>query len=143
MKKIKKEKQRYYFANKRPYSQSYSFSSSHVQMWELDHKEGWVLNNWPFRNVVLEKTLECSLDSKEIKPVNPKRNQSRCEVLTHFKRPWYWKDGMRLAKCMCKDNHFYNILLLFFIGKVKIAFPALNPVILASTLTMSSLSNMN
>ena len=44
-------------------------------MWELDHKKGWVLKNWCFRTVVLEKTLENPLDSKEIKPVNPKGNQ--------------------------------------------------------------------
>ena len=44
-------------------------------MCELDHKEGWVLNNWCFQTVVLEKTLESPLDSKEIKPVNPKGNQ--------------------------------------------------------------------
>ena len=50
------------------------FSSSHVWMWELDHKEGWVPKNWCFWTVVLEKTLESSLDSK-IKPVNPKGNQ--------------------------------------------------------------------
>ena len=43
-------------------SQSYGFSSSHVQMWELDHKEGWALKNWCFRIVVLEKTLESLLD---------------------------------------------------------------------------------
>ena len=51
------------------------FSSSHVWMWELDHKEGWALNNWCFWTVVLEKTLENPLDSKGIKPVNPKGNQ--------------------------------------------------------------------
>ena len=44
-------------------------------MWELDHKEGWVLKKWCFRTVVLEKTLESPLDSQEIKPVNPKGNQ--------------------------------------------------------------------
>ena len=44
-------------------------------MWELDHKEGWVLKSWCFRAVVLEKTLESPLDCKEIKPVNPKGNQ--------------------------------------------------------------------
>ena len=44
-------------------------------MWELDHKEGWALKNWCFQIVVLEKTLESPLDSKEIKPVNPKGNQ--------------------------------------------------------------------
>ena len=57
-------------------SQSYGFSSSHVWMWELDHKEGWVLKNWCFWTVVLEKTLESPLDCKEIKVVNPKGNQS-------------------------------------------------------------------
>ena len=55
--------------------QSYGFSSSHVWMWELDHKEGWALKNWWFWTLVLEKTLESSLDSKEIKPVSPKGNQ--------------------------------------------------------------------
>ena len=44
-------------------------------MWELDHKEGWALNNWCFRIVVLEKTLESPLDCKKIKPINPKGNQ--------------------------------------------------------------------
>ena len=59
------------------YSQSYGFSISHVSTWELDHKQGWVPKNWCFRIVVLEKTLESPLDSKEIKPVNPKGNQPR------------------------------------------------------------------
>ena len=52
------------------------FSSGHVWMWELEYKESWVLKNWCFWTVVLEKTLESSLDCKEIKPVNPKGNQS-------------------------------------------------------------------
>ena len=69
-------KQRYYFADKGPSSQSYSFSSSHVWMWELDHKEGWVLKNWCFWTVVLEKTLKSLLDCKETKSANPKGNQS-------------------------------------------------------------------
>ena len=64
-------KQRHHFANKGPYSQSYSFSSSYVQMWELDNKEGWVPKNCCFQTVVQEKTLENLSDSKEIKPVNP------------------------------------------------------------------------
>ena len=51
------------------------FSSSHVWMWELYHKEGWVLKNGCFRIVVLEKTLESPLDCKEIKPINPKGYQ--------------------------------------------------------------------
>ena len=61
---------------KGPYSQSYGFSSSHVQMWELYHKEGWALKNWCLCTVVLEKTLESPLDCKEIKPVHPKGDQS-------------------------------------------------------------------
>ena len=56
--------------------QRYCFSSSHVQMWELDHKESWVLMNWCFWTVVLEKTLESPLNFKEIKPANPEGNQS-------------------------------------------------------------------
>ena len=64
------------FANTCVYSQSYGFSSSHVWMWELDYKESWGLMNWCFWTVVLEKTLESRLDSKEIQPVHPKGNQS-------------------------------------------------------------------
>ena len=52
------------------------WASSHVWIWELDHKEGWVVKNWCFWIVVLEKTLESPLDCKEIKPVNPKGDQS-------------------------------------------------------------------
>ena len=93
-----------------PYSQNYGLSSSHVQMWELDHKEGWALKNWCFWTVVLEKTLESPLDSKENKPVNPKGNQPWmfigrtdakaeapllwppwCQEPTHWKRPWCWE----------------------------------------------------
>ena len=70
------KKQRHYFANKDPSSQSYGFSSSHVWMWELDYKESWVLKSWSFWIVVLEKTLESPLDCKEIQPVHPKGNQS-------------------------------------------------------------------
>ena len=57
-------------------SQGYGFSSSHVWMWELDHKESWAPKNWCFWTVVLEKTLESPLDCKEIQPVPPKGNQS-------------------------------------------------------------------
>ena len=65
-----------YFANKGPCGQSYGISNSHVWMWELDYKESWVLKNWCFWTVVLEKTLESPLDCKEIQPFNPKGNQS-------------------------------------------------------------------
>jgi len=70
------KKQRHYFADKGQSSQGFGLSSSHVSMWELDYKESLMLKNWCFRTVVLEKTLESPLDCKEIKPVNPKGNQS-------------------------------------------------------------------
>ena len=69
------KKQRHYFA-KGLYRQSDGFSSSHVWMWELDHKEWWAPKNWCFWTVMLEKTLESPLDCKEIQPVLPKGNQS-------------------------------------------------------------------
>ena len=79
-------------------------------MWELDDKESWVLKNWCFWTVVLEKTLESLLDCKKIQPVHPKGDQSWVftgrtdagaetpillatwwEELTHLKRPWCWE----------------------------------------------------
>ena len=99
-----------YFANKGLSSQNYGFSSNHVWMWELDHIEGWVLKNWSCWTVVLEKTLESPLDSKEIQPVRPKGDQSwtfigrtGAEAETpilqppdgknwlNWKRPWCWE----------------------------------------------------
>ena len=71
-----KKKERHHFANKGLYSQSYGFSNTHVQMWELHHKEGWVTKNRCLQTVVLEETLESPLDCKEIQPVHPKGNQS-------------------------------------------------------------------
>ena len=104
------KKQRHHFANKGPSSQGYGFSSSHVWMWELDDKENWVLKNWYFWTVVLVKNLECPLDCKEIKRVNPKGNQSwifvertdaeaKAPILwppdakswLTGKKPWCWK----------------------------------------------------
>ena len=70
------KKQRHYFANKCPSSQGYAFFSSHVCMWKLDYKESWVLKNWCFWTVVLEKALDSPSDCKEIQPVHPKGNQS-------------------------------------------------------------------
>ena len=64
------------FPTKDPSSQSYGFSSSHECVWVLDYKERRVLKNWCFWTVVLEKTLERPLESKEIQPVHPKGNQS-------------------------------------------------------------------
>ena len=79
------KKQRYYFAHKGPSSQSYGFSSSDVWMWGLDYNESWALKNWCFWRMVLEKTLESPLDSKEIQSVHPKGNQS-----------WIYLEGLML-----------------------------------------------
>ena len=103
------KKQRLYFENKGLSSQGYGFSSGHVWMWELDYKENWVLTNWCFWTVVLEKTLESPLVSKEIHPVilreiSPEYSleglmlQLKLQNFGHLmwradslKRPWYWK----------------------------------------------------
>ena len=83
------KKQRHYFANKGPSSQSYGFSSSHVWMWELDYRESWAPKNWFFWTVVFKKTLQSPLDCKEVKPVNPKGNQSLIFIgRTDFS--WSW-----------------------------------------------------
>ena len=63
-----------HFADKGLHCQSYGFSSSHVWMWDLDHKEGWALKKYCFWTLVL-KTLASPLDSKESKPVNLKGDQ--------------------------------------------------------------------
>ena len=70
------KKQRHYFTDKGPYSQAMVFPAVMYGCEKLDHKEGWVPKNWCFWTVVLEKTLESPLDFKDIKPVNPKGNQS-------------------------------------------------------------------
>ena len=68
-------------------------------MWELDYKESWVPKNWCFWNVVLEKTLESPLDSKDIQPVHPKRNQSwifiECRRIDAFEL-WSWRTLLRV-----------------------------------------------
>ena len=69
------KKQRHHFVIKSLYNQSYVFSSTHVQMWELDHKNCWASKNWCFWTVVLKETHESPLDCKEIKLVNFKGNQ--------------------------------------------------------------------
>ena len=69
------KKQRHYFVDKGLCSKSYGFSSSHVWMWELDHKESWVLKNWCFKLWCWRRLLRVPWDCKEIKPVNPKGNQ--------------------------------------------------------------------
>ena len=70
------KKQRHYFANKDPSSQSYGFSSGHWWMWELNCEESWAPKNLCIWTVLLEMTLESPLDSKETQTVHPKGNQS-------------------------------------------------------------------
>ena len=110
-------------ADKCPSSQSHGFSSSHVWMWELDHKESWVPENGCFWTVVLEKILENPLNYKEIKPVNSKRNRSwifirmsdtEDQTLTLWspdEKNWLigkdsdvWKDGRQEEKGTTEDE---------------------------------------
>ena len=90
------KKHRHYFANKGPSSQGYGFSSSHLWMWELDCKESWGAKKWCFWTVVLEKTIESPLDSKEIQPVHPKGNQS-----------WIFIEGLMLK---LKPQYFGHLM---------------------------------
>ena len=90
------KKQRRYFANKGPPSQSYGFSSHHVWMWELDYKDSWALKNWCFWTVVLQKTLESPLDCKEIKPINPK------SVLNSHWKDWCWSWNSNTLAAWCE-----------------------------------------
>ena len=100
------QKQRHHFVNKNLSSQSYGFfSSSHIQMWELDHKEGWVPKTWCFQTVVLEKILESPLDCKEIKPVNPKGNQPWLFIgrtYTEAETPIFWPPDVK-SRLIGKD----------------------------------------
>ena len=92
------KKQRHYFPNKGPYSQNYGFSSSHVQMWLLDYKEGWAPKKWYFQTMVLEKNLESPLNSKEIQPVHPKGNQPWIfieQTDTDAEAPILWPPGAK------------------------------------------------
>ena len=99
------KKQRHHFADKGPYSQSYNFSSCYVRMWELDHKEGWVLKNWCFQTVMLEKTVEGPLDSKGIKPSSPKGNQPWIftGIFTEAEAPILWPPDAK-SRLIEKDH---------------------------------------
>ena len=106
------KKQRYYFANTGPSSQSYGFSSGHVWMWKLDYKESWVPKNWCFWTVVLEKTLESPLDWKEI-------NESILKEIS----PEYSLEGLMLklklqsfGHLMWRTDSLENTLML---GKIE------------------------
>ena len=91
------KKQKHYFANKGPYSKSYGFSSSHVWMWELDHKERWAPKNWCFWNVVLEKTLES--------PWTAKSNQSILKEISfeYYWKDWHWRGGSNTSVTWVKN----------------------------------------
>ena len=101
------KKQRHYFADKGPSCQSYGFSSSHVWMWESDCKESWALKNLCFWTILLKKTLESPLDFKEIKPVNPKGNQSWIFIGrtgTEAEAPMLWPPDEKY-RLLGKDPH--------------------------------------
>ena len=99
------KKQRHHFSDKGPYNQSYGFSSSHVCIWELDHKEGWAPKNWCFWTVVLKSLLKVPWTARSnqslLKEINPEYSLERlmwswssytlatwCEKSTHWKRLW-------------------------------------------------------
>ena len=91
------KKQRHHFADEGPSTQRYSFSSSHIWMWELDHKEGWAPKNWCFWTVVLEKTLKSPLDCKEIKLINPKENKDW--IVIGRTDGWNWSSNTLATWC--------------------------------------------
>ena len=108
------KKQRHYFANKGPSSQSYGFSSTHVWMWELDCKESWAPKNWCFWTVVLEKTLE------RVPSTTKKSNQSILKEIS----PEYSLEGLMLkwklqyfGPLMGRTDSFEKTLML---GKIEV-----------------------
>ena len=115
------KKQRYHFSDKGSYSQSFGFSSSHIQRCELDYKVSWIPKNWWRQTVVLEKTLESPLESRRpvsIKGNNPwiliGRTDAKVEALatwckepTHWgkkKKNWFWKDLEQEEKGATEDE---------------------------------------
>ena len=111
------KKQRYHFADKSPYSQNYGFSSSHIWMWELVHKEGWAPKNWCFQIMVLEKTFESPLNCKESKVLK--------EILQEIK-PEYSLEGLMLklklqyfGHLMWRTDSLEKTLMLGKIEKVE------------------------
>ena len=116
------KKQRYHFANKYPFTQGYGLSSSHVQLWELDHKEGWALKNWCFWTVVMEKTLESPLESKEInqsnlKGINPEYSLERLVLKLKFQYFGHLMWGAdSLEEIFFLIFYFFNINLFILIG---------------------------
>ena len=104
-----------FFANKGPSSQGYAFSSSHIWMWELNCVESWVLKNWCFWTVVLEKTLESPLDCKEIQPIHPKEISPECsleELMLKLKLQYF-------GHLMRRDDSYEKTLMLGKIGSKR------------------------
>ena len=100
-------KSRHYFANKGLSNQSYSFSSSHVWMWELNYKESWAPKNWCFWTVVLKKTLESPLDSKEsiLKEMSPEYSLEGLMLklkLQYFGHLMWWANSLEKALILGK-----------------------------------------
>ena len=111
------KKQRHYFANKGPSSQGYGFSSSHVWMWELDHKESWVPKNWCFWTAVLEKTLESPLDGvgeDSWEPLGQQENQTspswRKSVLNIHWKDWCSSWNSNALATWCENLTHWKIL---------------------------------
>ena len=100
-------KQRHYSAYKSPYSQGYGLPSGHERLWELDHKEGRMWNNWHLWTMPLKKTPDSPLDRKEIKPVSLKGDQ-----------PWISLKGLMLK---LKFQYFLPDANRWLIGKVPVA----------------------
>ena len=97
------KKQRHYFADRGPYVKAMFFTNIHVWVGELDHKECWALKNWCFWTVMLEKILESPLESKEIKPVNPKRYQPQVLMgRTKAEAPILWPPDAK-SRLIWKD----------------------------------------
>ena len=107
------KKERHYFANRSPYSQSYGFSSSQVQMWELDHKESWVSKNRCFWTVLLEKTLETPCwrarrsHQSVVKEINPEYSLERSMLALKLQY---------FGHLMWRANSLENTLML---GKIE------------------------
>ena len=99
------KKHRHHFAHKARYSQGYVFSSSHVQIWELDHKKGWAMKNWCFPTVVLEKTILSTLwtarrsNQSILKEINP---EYLLEGLMLKMKFWYFGNLMWRADSLEK-----------------------------------------
>ena len=87
------------------------FPSNHIWVWELDHKECWAPKNWCFQTVVLEKTLESPLDSKESKPVNPKGNQPWQYFVHLMQRSDSLEKTLMLGKIEDKRRRYSSIEL--------------------------------